>query len=79
MIVLVSMGTARVLGLIAVIDAGSDISAIGVGFGVALLIFQAGGTIACCDRSQRRSSRSQRSGSRRSPRAGSSGLPTARR
>lgn len=47
MIVLVSMGVAGLLGLIAVLDAGSDIAAIGIGFGVALLIFQAGGTIAC--------------------------------
>jgi hypothetical protein len=47
MIVLVSMGVGGVMGLIAVLDAGSDIAAIGIGFGIALLIFQAGGTIAC--------------------------------
>lgn len=46
-IVLASMGIAGLLGLIAVLDADSDIAAIGIGFGVALLIFQAGGTIAC--------------------------------
>jgi len=46
-IVLVSMGTAGVVGLIAVFDADSDIGAFGIGFGAALLIFQAGATIAC--------------------------------
>ena len=46
-IVLVSMGLAGLIGLIAVIDADSDIAAGGIGFGIALLIFQAGGTIAC--------------------------------
>jgi hypothetical protein len=46
-IVLVSVAFAGLIGLIAVIDAGSDIAAIGIGFGVAVVIFQAGGTIAC--------------------------------
>lgn len=47
LIVLVSMGIAGVVGLIAVLDANSDIGAFGIGFGAALLIFQAGATIAC--------------------------------
>jgi len=47
LIVLVSMGIAGVVGLIAVFDANSDIGAFGIGFGAALLIFQAGATIAC--------------------------------
>jgi hypothetical protein len=47
LIVLVSMGFAGVIGLIAVLDANSDIGALGIGFGVAALILQAGGTIAC--------------------------------
>jgi hypothetical protein len=46
-IVLVSMGIAGVVGLIAVFDANSDIGAFGIGFGAAFLIFQAGATIAC--------------------------------
>ena len=46
-IVLVAMGVAGVVGLIAVFDAGSDVAAFGTGFGAALLIFQAGATIAC--------------------------------
>ena len=46
-IVLVAMGFAGVVGLIAVFDAGSDVTAFGTGFGAALLIFQAGATIAC--------------------------------
>ena len=46
-IVLVAMGFAGVVGLIAVFDAGSDVTAFGIGFGAALLIFQAGATIAC--------------------------------
>ena len=46
-IVLITMGFAGVIGLIAVLDADSDVAAVGIGFGVALLIFQAGGTIAC--------------------------------
>ena len=46
-VVLVSMGIAGVVGLIAVFDANSDIGAFGIGFGAVLLIFQAGATIAC--------------------------------
>jgi hypothetical protein len=47
LIVLVSMAIAGVVGLIAVLSADSDIAAVGVGFGVAYVIFVAGGTIAC--------------------------------
>ncbi len=47
MVVLVSMAVAGLIGLIAVLDADSDIGAVGIGFGVAVLIFQTGGTIAC--------------------------------
>jgi hypothetical protein len=47
LIVLVAMAIAGVVGLIAVFDADNDISALGVGFGVAWSIFLAGGTIAC--------------------------------
>jgi hypothetical protein len=47
LIVLLSMGVAGLVGLIAVLDADSDFAAIGIGFGVALLIFQTGGTIVC--------------------------------
>jgi hypothetical protein len=47
LVVLVSMAVAGVVGLIAVLDADSDIAAVGVGFGVAYVIFLAGGTIAC--------------------------------
>jgi len=47
MVVLVSMAVARLIGLIAVLDADSDIGAVGIGFGVAVLIFQTGGTVAC--------------------------------
>jgi hypothetical protein len=47
MIVLASMAMAGLIGLIAVLDADSDIGALGTGFGVAVLIFQAGATIAC--------------------------------
>ena len=46
-IVLITMGFAGVIGLIAVLDANSDVAAVGIGFGVAFGIFQAGGTIAC--------------------------------
>ena len=46
-IVLITVGFAGVIGLIAVVDADSDVGAVGIGFGLALLIFQAGGTIAC--------------------------------
>jgi hypothetical protein len=47
LIVLVAMAVAGVVGLIAVLDADSDIAAVGTGFGVSLLIFQAGAAIAC--------------------------------
>jgi hypothetical protein len=47
MIVLVSMAVAGLIGLIAVLDADSDIGAVGIGFGIAVLIFQTGGTVAC--------------------------------
>ena len=47
LIVLVTMAIAGVVGLIAVLDANSDVAAVGVGFGVAYVIFLAGGTIAC--------------------------------
>ena len=47
LIVLVTMAIAGVVGLIAVLDANSDVAAVGVGFGVAYVIFFAGGTIAC--------------------------------
>ncbi len=47
LIVLVAMAIAGVVGLIAVLDANSDVAAVGVGFGVAYVIFLAGGTIAC--------------------------------
>ena len=41
------MAIAGVVGLIAVLDADSDVAAVGVGFGVAYVIFLAGGTVAC--------------------------------
>jgi len=47
LIVLVGMALAALVGLIAVLDAESDIAALGVGFGVAFLIVQAGAAIAC--------------------------------
>lgn len=47
LIVLVAMAVAGVVGLIAVIDAGSEIGGIGTGIGLAFLVAQAGGTIAC--------------------------------
>ena len=47
LIVLVTMAIAGVVGLIAVLDANSDVAAVGLGFGVAYVIFLAGGTIAC--------------------------------
>ena len=46
-IVLISVGFAGAIGLIAVLDADSDLAALGIGFGLALLIFQTGATIAC--------------------------------
>jgi hypothetical protein len=47
MIVLVSMAVAGLIGLIAVFDAHSDIGGAGIGFGIALLIFETGATAAC--------------------------------
>ena len=47
LIVLVAMAVAGVVGLIAVLDAHSDIAAVGIGFGVSVLIFQSGAAIAC--------------------------------
>jgi hypothetical protein len=47
LIVLVSMAIAGVVGLIAVLDADNDLSALGIGFGIAWTIFLSGGTIAC--------------------------------
>jgi len=47
MIVLVSMAVAALVGLIAVFDADTGIGAAGTGFGIALLIFETGATIAC--------------------------------
>lgn len=47
MIVLVSMAVAGLIGLIAVFDADSNIGAAGMGFGIALLIFETGATAAC--------------------------------
>jgi hypothetical protein len=47
LIVLVAMAIAGVVGLIAVLDADNDLSALGIGVGVAWTIFFAGGTIAC--------------------------------
>jgi hypothetical protein len=46
LITLVCLGIGGILGLIAVLDAGSDIAAVGKGFGTTLIIFQAGATIA---------------------------------
>jgi hypothetical protein len=47
LIVLVAMAIAGVVGLIAVLDADNDYSALGIGFGIAWTIFLSGGTIAC--------------------------------
>src|SRR5262245_21938526 len=47
MVVLVSMAVAALIGLIAVFDADTDIGAAATGFGIALLIFETGATIAC--------------------------------
>jgi hypothetical protein len=47
LITLISVAIAGLIGLIAVIDADSDIAAIGTGIGLALLVFQSGATIAC--------------------------------
>jgi hypothetical protein len=47
MIVLVAMAIAALIGLIAVLDADTDAGAAATGFGIAVLIFQTGGTVAC--------------------------------
>lgn len=47
LITLTSLAIAAVVGLIAVFDADNGFSAIGVGFGVTVVIFQGGATIAC--------------------------------
>jgi hypothetical protein len=47
LVVLVSMAIAGVVGLIAVLDADNDYAALGVGFGIAWIVFLSGGTIAC--------------------------------
>jgi hypothetical protein len=47
LITMISVAIAGLIGLIAVIDADSDIAAIGTGIGLALLVFQSGATIAC--------------------------------
>ena len=46
LITLVCLGVGGIVGLIAVLDAGSGIAAVGKGFGTALIVFQAGATIA---------------------------------
>jgi hypothetical protein len=46
LITLVCLGIGGIVGLIAVLDAGSDVAAVGKGFGTALIVFQAGATIA---------------------------------
>jgi hypothetical protein len=47
LITLVCLGIGGACGLIAVVDAGNDFSAIGKGLGVALVVVQSGATIAC--------------------------------
>jgi hypothetical protein len=47
LIVLVTTGIAGLIGLIAVLDADSEIGAVGIGFGLAVLMFQTGATVAC--------------------------------
>jgi hypothetical protein len=47
MIVLASTAIAGLIGLIAVLDADSEAGAIGIGFGLAVLMFQTGATVAC--------------------------------
>jgi hypothetical protein len=47
LITLVSVAIGGVVGLIAVLDADSEIGAFGIGVGVTLLILQGGATIAC--------------------------------
>lgn len=44
---LAALGLAALLGVIAVIDAGSDAAAVSIGAGTATILFVAGGTIAC--------------------------------
>ena len=46
MIVLVSTGIAGLIGLVAVLSADSEAGAVGIGFGLAVLIFQTGATVA---------------------------------
>lgn len=46
-VILLTLGFAAVVGLVAVIDADSAPEAAGMGFGVAAVVFAAGGTIAC--------------------------------
>ena len=46
-VTLAALGFAAVVGVIAVIDTDSSPAGFGVGFGIALLIFLAGATIAC--------------------------------
>jgi hypothetical protein len=46
-IILTTLGVAAVAGLIAVLDADHVGSAAGIGFGIAVLVFTVGGTIAC--------------------------------
>jgi hypothetical protein len=47
MIVLASTAIAGLIGLVAVLDADSEAGAIGIGFGLAVLMFQTGATVAC--------------------------------
>jgi hypothetical protein len=47
LIVLVSVAIGGVVGLIAVLDADSELGALGIGVGVAFFIVQGGATIAC--------------------------------
>lgn len=46
-IALVTLGFAAVVGLVAVVDADGPPEAAGLGFAVALIVFVAGGTVAC--------------------------------
>jgi hypothetical protein len=46
-IVLASTAIAGLIGLVAVLDADSEAGAIGIGFGLAVLMFQTGATVAC--------------------------------
>ena len=47
LVTLVALAFAAVVGVIAVLDRGSSAGGFGVGFGIALLIFFSGATIAC--------------------------------